>query len=167
MLTQSVLVLNQNYEAIAICSAKKAVILLFLKKAQMVENYGIQIHSVTIEIPYPSVIRLNRYVKKPYQKVSLTRSNIIKRDRHTCQYCGKNHQPMTLDHVVPKSMGGKDTWENLVCACIRCNGRKGDKTPDSAGMKLIKKPVKPSHLFYLQHLAGNGHDTWNDYLFLN
>ena len=167
MLTQSVLVLNQNYEAISICSAKKAVILIFLKKAQMVERYERLIHSVTIEIPYPSVIRLNRYVKKPYQKVSLTRSNIIKRDKHTCQYCGKNHQPMTLDHVIPRSLGGKDTWENLVCACMRCNAKKGDKTPDSAGMKLIKRPVKPSHLFYLQHLAGNAHNTWHDYLFLN
>lgn len=167
MLAQSVLVLNQNYEAISICSAKKAVVLLFLDKAQMVENYSSYIHSISIEIPYPSVIRLNRYVKKPYQKVSLTRSNIIKRDKHTCQYCGKNHQAMTIDHVIPKSVGGKDTWENLVCACLRCNGKKGDKTPDSAGMKLIKKPLKPSHLFYLQHLAGSAHDTWNDYLFLN
>jgi 5-methylcytosine-specific restriction endonuclease McrA len=167
MLTQSVLVLNQNYEAISICSARKAVVLIFLKKAQMVETYGINIHSITIEIPYPSVIRLNRYVQKPYQKVSLSRSNIIKRDKHTCQYCGKNHQPMTIDHVIPKSVGGKDTWENLVCACMRCNAKKGDKTPDGAGMKLIRKPLKPSHLFYLQHLAGSAHNTWHDYLFLN
>ena len=123
MLTQSVLVLNQNYEAISICSDRKAVVLIFLKKAQMVETYGINIHAVTIEIPYPSVIRLNRYVQKPYQKVSLSRSNIIKRDKHTCQYCGKNHQPMTIDHVIPKSVGGKDTWENLVCACIRWAAR--------------------------------------------
>ena len=133
----------------------------------MVEEYNARIHSVSIEIPYPSVIRINQYVRKPYQKVSLNRRNVIKRDRHTCQYCGKNHQAMTIDHVIPKSLGGKDTWENLVCACMRCNSKKGDQTPERAGMKLIRQPRKPSHLFYLQHLAGTAHKTWNEYLFLN
>ena len=152
MLSQSVLVLNQNYEPIAICSAKKAVVLMFLEKANMVESYAKKIHSISIEIPYPSVIRLSRYIRKPFQKVSMNRRNIIKRDKNICQYCAKNHQPMTIDHIIPKSAGGLDTWENLVCACMRCNNIKGDRTPDKAGMKLIKKPRKPSHLFYLQHL---------------
>lgn len=167
MLNQGVLVLNQNYEPISICSARKAVVLLFLDKANMVENNGLNIHSISLEIPYPSVIRLHRYIHKPFQKVSLNRKNIIKRDKNICQYCGKNHQPMTIDHIIPKSTGGMDTWENLVCACMRCNNKKGDRTPDKAGMKLIKIPKKPTHLFYLQHLAGNAHDTWNEYLFLN
>jgi 5-methylcytosine-specific restriction endonuclease McrA len=74
---------------------------------------------------------------------------------------------MTIDHVIPKSLGGKDTWENLVCACMRCNSKKGDQSPERVGMKLIRKPRKPSHLFYLQHLAGSAHKTWHDYLFLN
>jgi 5-methylcytosine-specific restriction endonuclease McrA len=167
MLNQSVLVLNQNYEPISICSAKKAVILIFLNKASTVENYNSAIRSVSVEIPYPSVIRLNRFVKKPFQKVSLNRKNIIKRDKHTCQYCGKNHQPMTIDHVIPKSLGGGESWENLVCACIRCNGKKGSRTPDQAGMKLVRSPKKPTHLFYLQYLVGSSHNSWNDYLFLN
>lgn len=166
MLTKSVLVLNQNYIPISICSAKKAVILVFLEKAQMIERYRIEIHSVNIMIPYPSVIRLNIYVHKPFKKVSLNRKNIFKRDKHRCQYCGKNHQEMTIDHLIPKSAGGKDTWENLVCACIRCNGKKGDHTPDQAGMKLLRRPKKPSHLFYLQHLASASHSTWYDYLFM-
>lgn len=167
MLLQSVLVLNQNYEPISICSAKKAVILIFLNKANMVENYDASIHSISLEIPYPSVIRLNRYVNKPFQKVSLNRRNIIKRDNHSCQYCGKNHQPMTIDHIIPKSLGGNESWENLVCACMRCNNKKGSRTPEQAGMKLVKIPRKPSHLFYMQHLAGFGHTSWNEYLFLN
>ncbi|MCB0282857.1 MAG: HNH endonuclease [Calditrichaeota bacterium] len=167
MLKQSVLVLNQNFEPISICSAKKAVVLIFLNKAQMVEQYNNAIHSVNLELPYPSVIRINRYVRKPYQKVSLNRRNIIKRDKHTCQYCGKNHQAMTIDHIIPKSLGGKDTWENLVCACMRCNSKKGDQPLEKAGMKLIRQPRKPSHLFYLQHLAGDAHTSWHEYLFLN
>ena len=167
MLQQSVLVLNQNYEPISICSAQKAIILMLLEKAQMVERYREFVHSVSLTIPYPSVIRLNRFVRKPYQKVSLSRKNIIKRDRNRCQYCNKNHQPMTIDHIIPKSQGGKDVWENLVTACTRCNGKKGDQTPEQAGMKLIRRPKKPSHLFYLQHIAGNAHPTWTDYLFLN
>ncbi len=167
MLSQSVLILNQNYEPIAICSAKKAVVLMFLEKAHMVESYDDYIHAVSLQIPYPSVIRLNRYIRKPFQKVSLSRRNIIKRDKNICQYCGKNHQPMTVDHIIPKSNGGQDTWENLVSACMRCNNKKGDRTPDKAGMKLISQPRRPSHLFYLQHLAGSSHNTWNDYLFMN
>lgn len=167
MLKQSVLVLNQNFEPISICSAKKAVVLIFLNKAQMVEQYNNAIHSINFEIPYPSVIRISRYVRKPYQKVSLNRRNIIKRDKHTCQYCGKNHQAMTIDHIIPKSLGGRDTWENLVCACMRCNSKKGDQPLEKAGMKLIRLPRKPSHLFYLQHLAGDAHKSWHEYLFLN
>ncbi len=168
MLKQSVLVLNQNYVPISICSARKAVILLLLDKAQMIERYDDAIHSARRSMPYPSVIRLNRYIRRPYQTVSLNRKNIVKRDRNRCQYCGKNHQPMTIDHIIPKSQGGRDTWENLVCACSRCNHKKGDRTPEQAGMKLLRKPTRPTHLFYLQYLAnGHPHPTWQDYLFLN
>ncbi len=168
MLKQSVLVLNQNYVPISICSARKAVVLLLLNKAQMIERYDDAIHSARQAMPYPSVIRLNRYIRRPYQTVSLNRKNIVKRDRNRCQYCGKNHQPMTIDHIIPKSQGGRDTWENLVCACFRCNHKKGDRTPEQAGMKLLRKPTRPTHLFYLQYLAnGHPHPTWQDYLFLN
>ncbi|RMH63319.1 MAG: HNH endonuclease [Calditrichaeota bacterium] len=168
MLQQSVLVLNQNYEPLSICSAQKAVVLLYLDKARIVERYETEIHSARQAMPYPSVIRLNRYIRKPYQAVSLNRKNIVKRDRNRCQYCGKNHQPMTIDHIVPKAMGGKDTWENLVCACARCNHKKGNRTPEQAGMVLLRKPSRPTHLFYLQYLAnGHPHPTWQDYLFLD
>ncbi len=167
MLDKSVLVLNQNFEPISITSARKAIVLLFMEKAEMVERYDADVHAVSISIPYPSVIRLSRYVRKPYKRVALSRKNIIKRDNHTCQYCGKNHQPMTIDHIVPRSLGGKDTWENLVTACFRCNGKKGDRTPDQAGMRLVRKPARPTHLFYLQYIAGKPHSTWANYLFMN
>lgn len=163
-----VLVLNQNYEPLSVCSAQRAIVLLYLQKVQMVEKYaGCSFHSVSMEMVCPSVIRLHSYVHKPYKKVMLNRKNILRRDHHTCQYCGRNNRPMTIDHIIPKSFGGKDTWSNLVCACVACNAKKGNRTPEEAGMKLLKAPRKPSHLFFLQNSFGRPHHTWKPYLFLS
>lgn len=167
MINRKVLILNQNYEPLAISTVKRAIILLYAKKVEMVERYEDEVHSVSIAMPCPSVIRLNSYIHKPYQDVPLNRKNIFKRDHHTCQYCGKNSRPMTIDHVIPKSFGGKDTWENLVCACTKCNAKKGNRTPEMAGMKLLRKPRKPSHLFFLQISAGKLPPTWKPYLFID
>jgi len=167
MLKLSVLILNQNYEPLFICHAKKAMILLCLRKADLLEAYDQSIHTVNRSFPYPSVIRLKNYFRRPYAEISLNRRNIIKRDRHLCQYCGKNTQAMTIDHVIPKCFGGEDSWNNLVCACLKCNTRKGSRTPEQAGMKLHKKPQKPTHLFFLQYHIPSTHTTWKPYLFLN
>ncbi len=166
MLTRQVLVLNQNYEPFSVCDAKKAIILLYLRKVQLVERYEELVHSVSMEMPYPSVIRLNTYIHRPYKKVILNRKNIIRRDRNTCQYCGKNSRPMTIDHVIPKSYGGKDAWENLVCACVQCNTKKGNRTPEQAGMDLMRRPKRPTHLFFLKSLIGKPHASWKPYLFI-
>lgn len=168
MLTnRKVLVLNQNYEPFSLCTTKRAIILLFTNKVHVVEKYEEVVHSISAELPSPSVVRLGRYIHKPQKKIQLNRKNILKRDKHICQYCGHNSQPMTVDHIIPKSYGGKDTWENLVCACPKCNRLKGNLTPEQAGMKLLKKPKKPGHLFYLYNLIGNPPDSWKQYLFLN
>ncbi|MEJ2055100.1 MAG: HNH endonuclease [Calditrichaceae bacterium] len=167
MKNRKVLVLNQNYEPFSLCTTKRAVILLFLNKVQLVERYSESIHSISSEMPSPSVVRLGRYVHKPHKRVQLNRKNILKRDKNICQYCGHNSQPMTIDHIIPKCFGGKDTWDNLVCACPKCNRNKGNQTPEQAGMKLLKQPVKPSHLFYLHNLIGNPPASWKQYLFLN
>jgi 5-methylcytosine-specific restriction endonuclease McrA len=167
MLNRKVLILNQNYEPFSVCSSKRAIILLYLNKVQLVERYQENIHSISMEMPSPSVVRLNLFVRKPYKKIQLNRKNIIKRDHGTCQYCGRNSQPMTIDHVIPKSFGGSDTWENLVCACPSCNRNKGNQTPEQAGMSLLKKPAKPSHLFFLFALIGHPPSSWKPYLFLN
>lgn len=161
------LVLNQNYEPMHIVNVKKAVLLIFLQKADMIEQLNDVLRAQHITFPFPSVIRLKHYVKRPYKQVVLNRKNIIRRDRNTCQYCGKNHSPMTVDHIVPRQFGGKDTWENLVCACIKCNNKKGNRTPEQAEMKLVRTPKKPTHLFFLQHLISNPHKTWRPYLFMN
>ena len=166
-LDKNVLVLNQNYEPISIVNVKKAILLLFLNKAEMVEELGDKLRSINLEFAFPSVVRIKNYIRRPYREVVLNRKNIHRRDRHICQYCGKNHSPMTVDHVVPKQFGGKDTWENLVCACIKCNNKKGNRTPEQANLYLIRKPTKPSHLFYLQYLITKPQETWRPYLFMN
>jgi 5-methylcytosine-specific restriction endonuclease McrA len=166
-LKKNVLILNQNYEPIAICNVRKAVILVFLGKAEIVESLDSEIRSVSFSMAFPSVVRLNIYIYKPYSAVVLNRKNIHRRDRHTCQYCGKKNVPLTVDHIIPKQYGGKESWDNLVCACVRCNNRKGNKTPDQAGMNLLKKPNKPSHLFFLQFFIEKPHETWRPYLFLH
>jgi 5-methylcytosine-specific restriction endonuclease McrA len=166
-LNRSVLVLNQNYEPIAICNARKAVILVYLGKAEIVESVDAEIRSVSLSIDFPSVVRLQIYIYKPFSPVILSRKNILRRDRSTCQYCEKKAAPLTVDHIIPKTFGGKDTWDNLVCACLRCNNRKGNQTPDQAGMKLLKKPNRPSRLFFLQIFIDKPHESWRPYLFLH
>jgi 5-methylcytosine-specific restriction endonuclease McrA len=165
-LNRNVLVLNQNYEPIAICNVKKAIILVYLGKAEIVEHLDIEVRAVSFSMPFPSVVRLQIYIYRPYTPIILSRKNILCRDRHTCQYCGKKNLPLTVDHVIPKQFGGKHVWENLVCACIRCNNRKGNRTPEQVNMRLLKKPKKPSHLFFLQFFIEKPHSNWRPYLFL-
>jgi 5-methylcytosine-specific restriction endonuclease McrA len=166
-LNRSVLVLNQNYEPIAVCNARKAIILVYLGKAEIVEQLEYEVHSINFSMPFPSVVRLQIYIYRPYTPVILSRKNIIKRDHHTCQYCGRKNVQLTVDHIIPRQYGGSDTWSNLICACVRCNSKKGNRTPDQAGMKLLKKPAKPSRLFFMQFYIDSPHDTWRPYLFLN
>jgi len=166
-LNSSVLVLNQNYEPIAICNVKKAVILVYLGKAEIVESFDRQIRSVSFSMPFPSVVRLQIYIYRPYTAVILNRKNVLKRDHYTCQYCSKKNVPLTVDHIIPKQYGGKHTWENLICACVRCNNKKGNRTPEQAEMKLLKRPQKPSRLFFLQFYIETPHDSWRPYLFMN
>jgi hypothetical protein len=165
-LNRSVLVLNQNYEPISICNVKKAVILIYLGKAEIVERLNFEIRAISFSMPFPSVVRLQVYIYKPYIQVVLNRKNVIRRDRQICQYCGKKSLPLTVDHVIPRQFGGRHSWDNLVCACIRCNNKKGNRTPEQADMKLLKRPQKPSHLFFLQFFIDQPHEQWRPYLFL-
>ena len=167
VLSQNVLVLNQNYEPLSVCSAKRAFLLIFMGKAEMIEKYdGVKIHSILTSYPLPSVVRLDQYIKSPRKKILLSRKNIIIRDNATCCYCGSTKGPMTVDHIIPKHMGGSDSWENLVCACDRCNNKKGDRIPAKAGMKLLRKPKRPNHITYIQRFIGVNDDRWKPYLFM-
>jgi len=163
-MNQRVLVLNQDYSPLMVCSVERAFVLVFLNKSEMVRSAnGHKIHSVTRNFPMPSVIRLNRYVHAPYKGVTLTRQNIFKRDNFQCQYCGTK-KDLTLDHVVPSSRGGTHSWTNLVSACKRCNAKKGDYTPEEAGMPLSLKPYKPSYALFLRDISGMKQEEWDDFL---
>ncbi|RMG69172.1 MAG: HNH endonuclease [Calditrichaeota bacterium] len=167
MLNKSVLILNQNYEPITVCNVKKAIILIYLGKAEIIERRPQWVHSVSFQLPLPSVIRLMVFVKVPRKKVLLNRKNLLIRDHFTCQYCGRRTHPLTIDHVIPRQYGGKDTWENLVVACLPCNNRKANRTPEQAGMKLINQPRRPNHFFYIQHFIGVKEESWRPYLFMS
>jgi len=140
--------------------------LLFMGKVDLIENEDRKtIHSVTQSFPVPSVIRLRYFVKIKRKEIALTKRNVIKRDNHQCQYCGKRVGLMTTDHIIPKALGGDESWENLVCACLECNNKKGNRTLHAAGMKLIKKPKKPNYFTFALHEFGTFNDKWRPFLF--
>lgn len=162
------LVLNQNYEAMSICNVQRAVILLYLGKAELVASKNSKkIRSVSRAVPYPTIVRLMIYIRVPYKKIVLSRKNILRRDGYRCQYCSRGDVTLTIDHIVPKSKGGDDTWENLVAACVNCNNKKGDRTPEESKMTLYKKPTKPSHITFMKHFVGKIDDEWKPYLYMN
>jgi 5-methylcytosine-specific restriction endonuclease McrA len=169
LLRSPVLVLNASYEPIHVCAARRALLLLF-KGAAQTEEAGLHLLcSATAAIPLPSVIRLVEYRRIPRQSRALSRKNILMRDHHTCQYCGKSSMngDLTLDHVLPRSRGGTTSWENLVAACRRCNNRKGDRTPEEARMHLRRRP-KPFTLHTSRSLMrqlGGQQEAWRKYLF--
>lgn len=161
-----VLVLNQDYSALTLCSVERAMILIILHKADLVEALpGHVVRSPSHQFPWPSIVRLKGYVAVPYKRIMISRKNVMRRDRFRCQYCG-SHERLTVDHVLPKSRGGKDTWENLVTACTPCNNKKGNRTPDEADMPLVRKPFRPTNIMFIRDYVGSVHDTWKPYLFL-
>lgn len=168
LLERHVLVLNQNFEPLSVCSARRAVVLLFLGKAEMVETSdGLEVHSVSESYRLPSVVRLGIYVRVPHKRILLTRKNILKRDGHRCMYCGTMEGRMTVDHVLPRLRGGAESWENLACACHRCNNRKGNRTPEEADMPLLGPVRKPTHITFIQRFIGIRDKRWRPYLFLD
>ena len=141
------LVLDQGYQPHRVVSWQRAITMLVGGKVEVVEEYDEDIRSVTFTIKMPAVVRLLRAVRGK-RGVKFSRVNVATRDGFRCQYCG-NEFPLgqlTYDHVVPRAQGGKTRWENIVMACYSCNGRKGRRTPEQAGMKLQKQPVKPGWL---------------------
>ncbi len=138
-----VLVLNANYEPLNVCTVRRALNLLLVGKAHLVLNGRGEIHTTSQAFPIPSIIRLDYMVKRPRPRVKLTRYEVFRRDNFTCQYCGKRTSRLTIDHVIPRQRGGAYCWENLVTACPQCNMRKGNRTPEEAGMRLLRPPQAP------------------------
>ena len=166
MINHPVLVLNQSYEPLTVCRARRAIVLIYQGKAEMLENGIGNIRTISSTIELPSVIRLGRMVKRPRRQRKMTRYEIFNRDRYTCQYCGLQSRQLTLDHVIPRYRGGQHTWENVVSACVACNRRKAGRTPKEANMKLVRQPGPPSggHFFSLPYHFMNKHDEWHKYL---
>lgn len=138
-----VLVLNHNYEPLNICNVRRAIVLVILGKAEVLEQNGLVLHTIDRVYRAPSVIRLATLVRRPRPQVKLTRREVFLRDSFTCQYCGIRTRELTIDHVVPKSRAGGHSWENLVSACKTCNHRKGGKSLAEAHMSLLRDPIRP------------------------
>lgn len=162
-----VLVLNQNFEPLNICNVHRALVLVIMGKAEILELNGLVIHTIDREYRAPSVIRLSALVKRPRPQVKLTRREVFIRDNYTCQYCGTQTRDLTIDHVVPKSRNGGHSWENLVSACKSCNHRKGGKTLAEARMRLLREPFKPRAGAYYtiqRKLRHDVHDEWRKFV---
>lgn len=139
--------------------------MIFLGKAEIIKSTpDLYIRSSSVKFSHPAIIRLINYRNSP-KTVDLTRRNIMRRDGMRCQYCGKSNVPLTIDHILPKSRGGKDEWENLVTACVSCNNFKGNRTPEEAGMKLISKPKKPNPITFIRQYYPQYEQIWSEYLF--
>ena len=138
-----VLVLNANYEPLNVCSTARAMGLLFMGKAEIVQNGRGVVRSARRVYERPSVIRLGYIIYRPRPRVRLNKREVFRRDQFSCQYCGRPSAPLTLDHVVPRTRGGGYAWENLVSACPQCNRHKGGRTPQEAGMMLRTLPHEP------------------------
>lgn len=189
-----VLVLNKHYMAIRVVNVQRAFSWLFRELVEVVvldegrySNYNFDswlelselrqefepdahdwIHTVRLSIAVPRIVRLLGYDRLPQRRVTLNRRNLYARDQNRCQYCGKHFgtKELSLDHVIPRSMGGEASWENLVCACMRCNVKKGGRAPRQANMRLITKPVKPkrSPVLNIRFLGDGRYHSWKQFL---
>ncbi len=191
VLEQPVLVLNRLWQAVNVIGAKRAFGLLARGHAQVVhhatEDFRVfsfmdwmdfsvsnppldamdAVHTPSTVVRLPRVILLTVFDKLPRKEIKLTRNNVFQRDKNTCQYCGRDfeREDLNLDHVIPRDRGGKTTWENIVCSCIRCNSRKANRLPHQAGMRLIRKPVRPKWRPVISLvLDTKQRERWKDFL---
>lgn len=192
-LSCNVLVLNKHYMAIRVVNVRRAISLVFRDLAEVIHVEGGQylsydfeswcevsemkrrfepdghdwLHTVRFQLAVPRIVRLMIYDRLPRQEVKFNRRNLYARDGNRCQYCGKRFSTseLSLDHVVPRSRGGKNSWTNIVCCCLKCNVRKGGRTPDEARMHLIKTPVKPRRNPVINVNLGNTkYRSWKQFL---
>jgi 5-methylcytosine-specific restriction endonuclease McrA len=160
-----VLVLNATFEPINVCTVRRAVVLLLKEKAEVIEHSEWELHSATLTLNRPAVIRLVTYVRIPRDthRRKITRRAVFARDEWTCQYCGARSN-LTVDHVVPKSKGGSSSWENIVASCAPCNRRKGDALPRQVGMHLRREPRSPSPHVFIHVASPTIPSAWRQYL---
>lgn len=166
MAVSEVLLLNANYEPLNVCHIRRAVTLVLLGKADIIEEQSEELFTSNGKIVSPSIVKMRYHVRRPVPQLRLSRHSIMARDNYTCQYCGSK-KDLTIDHVVPRWTGGPQTWDNLVACCRKCNLKKGDKTPQQANMKLRVQPRRPKYVPYLslpKYLKAQEREEWQFYL---
>lgn len=157
------LVLNAGYEPLSVVPLRRAVVLVLSGKAVVLEADAEPVCSTSIQVERPNVILLTRYVRLPYARsVPVSRRGVLRRDRHVCGYCGRSAS--TIDHIVPRSRGGRDEWENLVACCIACNNTKGDRTPEEMGWTLRIRPKMPRGQSWIVRGCDRVNPAWEGYL---
>ena len=162
------LLLNTTYEALSFVTEKKLCKLVFKEKVEVISNWSDHIQWINnTKIQHPAIIRLKEPINRKYTRVYFNRRSIIRRDKSICQYCAKklNASEITIDHIIPRSVGGQNTFTNCVVSCLPCNSKKSNKTPEQAGMKLLRLPYHPN--FLLNHDAENTsywHEDWDSFL---
>jgi 5-methylcytosine-specific restriction endonuclease McrA len=162
---EPVLVLNANFEPINVCNTRRAIGLILSGKATLVLNGRGEIKTVSQIFPRPSIIRLGLMVRRPRQRVRLTKREILRRDNYICQYCGQSPSYLTIDHVIPRRLGGQHSWDNLVAACPPCNHRKGGRTIEQVQMRLLRAPSEPpasAAYLFARHMRDN--IDWGPYI---
>lgn len=162
------LLLNASYEPLRVISWQRAVTMMFLGKVEVLKSYDQVLHAVSMYMETPAVVRLYQLVRRHRVRISFSRRNVFLRDEYQCQYCGLSlpASDLTTDHVLPRSLGGATTWENVVTACGPCNLRKGGRTPSQARMVLHRRPQRPTHLPAMTvHLHGDSTPpAWREFL---
>lgn len=166
-MSQEVLVLNSDYEPLNICNMRRAIALVFLGKVDILHTNTHIVRTVSQDYHSPSVLRLKSHIKRPRPQLKLSRRSVFARDNYACQYCGHRGSDLTVDHVIPRRLGGPSTWENLVCCCKRCNSKKGDKSLAQVGFILEKQPKRPKYVPFIsltKFINGARNEVWRDYL---
>jgi 5-methylcytosine-specific restriction endonuclease McrA len=162
---RAVLVLNQNYEPLNVCNARRAFVLVDRGKAEVLEHGEGGIRAPSLLFPLPSVIRMVYMIKRPRPKMRLSRREVFNRDGYTCLYCGRQTRDLTLDHIVPRHRGGPHEWDNLASACKSCNHRKAGRTPQEARMNLLREPFAPKVTsYYVVYRYLGGREEWRKFL---
>jgi len=188
VLNGRVLVLNRLWQAVNVCSMKRAISLLYQDRAHVVTNRGETlstfnfeswkelpsdgsdgevVRTVSFTMKLPAIILLLFYDQLPMKEIKFSRKNIFERDRNRCQYCGKrfDSKELNIDHVIPKAAGGLTIWENVVCCCSACNHRKSNRRLEETGMQLVRKPKKPRwHPLTTMSHQQEQHPSWNHFL---
>ena len=164
VLNKSVLLLNQNYQPLNLCNTRRAIVLVRANKAEILEFGEEEIRTVSEIFLSPSVIRLMYLVRSPIHRHRLSRRDIFLRDQNTCQYCGEKNQKLTLDHIIPRRLGGQHTWANIVAACSSCNHEKAGKLLNEVRLKLKRNPEEPKPNPYLIFQRHEPRTEWKKFL---